>query len=346
MKGISVIVCCYNSEPRLAATLEHLANQQVEDSLQWEVVVVDNASRDQTSKMAQDTWNGFKKSIPFKVVQEPVAGLSNARKKGYETALYEYLIFCDDDNWLAAGYVQTAFDVLDSDRSIGIAGGKITAAYNQEPAAWVRDQEDLLAVGPKEQYADGEVPAAAGFVYGAGMAIKKEIFNKVKKYNYTFLLSDRQGSILSSCGDTELCFIARLMGYRIFFSNQLSLQHNIPVERTEWNYFKKLVYGFGYSSILLLPYIYALHRKPVAGFEKVRTHWIWQSMSMLKEIWKERLTGLFKHAQQNRKQLGHYEKQGRMDGLWNLKNRYRTSFEQVHFLTEQIAAEQTGQTDQ
>jgi glycosyltransferase involved in cell wall biosynthesis len=71
--GISVIVCCYNSEKRLADTLAHLLNQKT-NSFDWEIIIVDNASTDTTNILSQKI---LSKSLPpgnFKVIVEKKSG--------------------------------------------------------------------------------------------------------------------------------------------------------------------------------------------------------------------------------------------------------------------------------
>lgn len=336
MKGISLIICCYNSAKRLPSTLEYIVKQKVSSSINWEVIIVNNASTDDTESVAKNFWATQHCNVPLNIVFEPMAGLSNARKKGVEVANFEYLIFCDDDNWLDENYVSSAFAVIDSNPLIALVGGKISAVYDVEPETWLIENQDLLAVGPKEFCKDGDISESIGLIYGAGMVIRKEIFTKVQQNNYQFILTDRQGDNLSSCGDGELCFIARLLGYRIYFSNQLALQHNIPANRTSWQYLIKLIYGLGHSGILLMPYVYALQNKEVTGFEKIRTHWIWQLSSIYKEIFKDYLYFLFNGLEKNRRHLGYYERKGRAKGLWSIKNKYRLIFNQVEQLVEKI----------
>src|SRR5882757_8940798 len=104
--GVSVIICCYNSAVRLPQTLKHLAEQNVPENLLPEIILVNNASTDDTVAVATETWNRFgPKNIEFKIVNEPEPGQMHARKKGAEEARYECIIFCDDDNWLDKNYV-------------------------------------------------------------------------------------------------------------------------------------------------------------------------------------------------------------------------------------------------
>src|SRR5258708_7275133 len=100
MKGISVIICCYNSAKRIAETLTHLSQQELDLGISWEVILVDNNSQDKTTEVANITWHSFKRDVPFKIILEPRQGLAHARRKGIDESRYDYLLFCDDDNWL------------------------------------------------------------------------------------------------------------------------------------------------------------------------------------------------------------------------------------------------------
>ena len=101
--GISVLVCCYNSAGRLPQTLKYLAAQMVPPEIPWEVIVADNASKDATARVAGEVWENLDTGhAGFKIISETVPGKSHALKKGIETAAYEYILVCDDDNWLAA----------------------------------------------------------------------------------------------------------------------------------------------------------------------------------------------------------------------------------------------------
>lgn len=98
MNGISVIVCCYNSAWIIERCLNALLAQQVPSSVLWEIIVVNNASTDDTERIANKVLQ--KGHISYQLINEPKAGLLNARKCGIRAARYSYTIFCDDDNVL------------------------------------------------------------------------------------------------------------------------------------------------------------------------------------------------------------------------------------------------------
>jgi glycosyltransferase involved in cell wall biosynthesis len=96
MNGISVIVCCYNSVSCLPETLKYLALQQIPSNIHCEVIIVNNASTDDTVGVTINEWEKLKcTEVEFHIINQLVSGLSNARKKGIEVAKYEYILFCD-----------------------------------------------------------------------------------------------------------------------------------------------------------------------------------------------------------------------------------------------------------
>src|SRR6185437_5482655 len=54
--GVSVVICTYNGAARLPRTLAHLAAQENTGAIAWEVLVVDNASTDDTAEVARRCW--------------------------------------------------------------------------------------------------------------------------------------------------------------------------------------------------------------------------------------------------------------------------------------------------
>ena len=127
-KGVSIVLCTYNGKNRLAKTLGHLAAQKLD--VPCEIIFVDNASTDGTKAFA-DTWwatHGTSK-ITYLSFEQPIPGKSYAQDLGYEKANYNYLLVCDDDNWLCDTYVQNAFDIMESDPTIGALGGWCDAAF-------------------------------------------------------------------------------------------------------------------------------------------------------------------------------------------------------------------------
>ncbi|MEO6229087.1 MAG: glycosyltransferase [Ferruginibacter sp.] len=254
--GISVVVCCYNSALRLTPTLRHLLAQKDIALSSWEVIVIDNASTDNTQQKAIDIWGNYvEEKPPFKVVFEREPGLSSARQRGIAEAAFDYVLFCDDDNWLDENYISISLKIMESNAEIGALGGTGYPVFEDKepPYFWV-NQYHLLAVG-QQSIINGDITDERGVLYGAGMTVNKAAFNVlINTYHFDFLVTDRNGKNLNSSGDHELCLALRKIGYRIYYSKELKFKHFLPCIRTTISYYKKLFYGFGVSYVLLQAY--------------------------------------------------------------------------------------------
>ena len=251
--GFSVIICCYNSAGRLPDTLYHLAAQNFTGA--WELIVVDNNSTDETGRTALEEWQKYHlPQVALKVVKQPKPGLNYAREKGVEHSRYGYLLFCDDDNWLADNYLSIAYDYLQENPAIGGLGGESIATSNPDYTfpPWFEHSKHNYAIG-RQSDRTGDV-TKRGYLWGAGFITKKSIFNRCITPEYPYLLTDRTGTLLSSGGDTELCSRIVIAGYPLHYSEKLKLKHFIAAERIDPDYYKKLIAGIDQAHAQLSKY--------------------------------------------------------------------------------------------
>lgn len=225
--GVTILICTYNGAGRLPATLQHLALQHVPASIGCEVILVDNASQDDTMRLAGEEWAKYTTGISLKIVYEPRPGLTFARERGFREALYDYIILCDDDNWLSPGYVQRAFEIMDCNPRIGILGGLGVFAYESAPPSWLGSLN--LYAGGAQAPQSGRV--ASNLVYGAGAVLRKPAYDQLLNHGFEPLLTDRLGYQLSSGGDHELCYALVLAGYEVWYDEQLAFHHFITANR-------------------------------------------------------------------------------------------------------------------
>lgn len=242
LNEVSIIVCCYNSIRKLPNTLEHLARQKVSANLPYEVIIVDNASNDGTAEFAISYWNALNTCIPLRVVREENSGLMHARVCGVQAAQYELLLFCDDDNWLREDYVQNAVDIMNADATIGVLGGQSVLAPYIEAPDWWEEHQGNYAVG--KQMPTTGCANSRGFVYGAGLVTRKSIAVKIFDSKYPLLLIGRKGSQCLSGEDWEFCQRVLLLGYDLYYSEDLFYWHDISVDRLTMYKLEQLLYSF------------------------------------------------------------------------------------------------------
>lgn len=283
MPGVSIVICCHNSRARLGETLGHLVRQVVPAGLPWEVIVVDNGSTDDTSAAAEKIWAASSSAAPLRVISEPRLGLSFARARGLREARYDFVSLVDDDNWVGPDWVRLVSEIMTAQPRAGACGGISEAAFEKTPPNWFAQFSRSFAVGELTPEA-ADVTWSKGYLWGAGLSIRKPAWQKLHAEGFIPLLQDRSGSSLSSGGDTELCRALRLAGWQLHYDPRLRLQHFMPAGRLTWDYLRRLRHAFGASSVAIEAYDLALRSDGSPFRRLVRESWAFQFSWTLKEL--------------------------------------------------------------
>ena len=265
MNGISLVICCYNAAGRISQTLAHLQNQQLKTAIPWEVILVDNASTDNTAQLAADIWSR-NPVTDLRVLREERPGLMEARKKGFSGAAYEIVSFIDDDNWVETGWVQKVSEVFAMNEKIGACGGRIEAVFEKTKPEWFEKYQNSFAVGSQAEQS-GIVDDKRGFLWGAGLSMRKSLWNDLQNRGFKNITLGREGKKITAGEDSELCYAIRLLGYHLYYHDNLVLKHFMPQNRMTINYLVKMSEGFGKAyarlncyKVLLYTQSFKLHR--------------------------------------------------------------------------------------
>lgn len=256
--------------------------QKAETGIPWEVIVVDNASSDDTVEVAKSI-TMKNQIVQFLIVQESQLGLSYARDRGLGCAKYDFVSFVDDDNWIAPDWVQAVFTIMTERPDVGACGGWSEAVFETETPVWFNDFQGSYAVG-KQADASGDVTRTRGYLWGAGLTIRKSIWEQLSLNGFRSLLADRQGMALSSGGDTELCLAFILAGWKLWYDERLKFRHFIPPSRLQWGYLRRLHRGFGVATVGVDPYLFALEGDPARCRDRLRPIWASQAYVTFRKL--------------------------------------------------------------
>jgi glycosyltransferase involved in cell wall biosynthesis len=246
--GISVIICCHNSDWVISRTLSALANQKSPECA-WELILVDNNSSDRTREIFQ-IFQAEHVQVDARYVFEIKQGLSYARIAGYSAAKYPILIFCDDDTLFCAEYLAVAFRYMNYHSQVGLCGGCGTAVFEVQPDSRVLPFLDHYATGPQAPESPCDI-TERGFVFGAGMVVRKSAMDIILECGFEFASLGRTGKMLTGGEDVELGHAIREAGFRIHYLADLKYEHILPARRLTWDYLNRMTYGSGYSSAVM-----------------------------------------------------------------------------------------------
>lgn len=241
---ITVILCTFNRCRSLAKALDSVAASVLPDSVEWEVLVVDNNSRDQTREVVEEFCTRYPGR--FRYVFEPQPGKSYALNRGVQQARGEILAFMDDDVTVAPTWLSDLTTVLHGTEWVG-AGGRILPERAFSPPRWLALDGPYAMSGILALFEQGDTPGKLRLPpYGTNMAFRKEMFAKYGGFRTD--LGPSPGSEIRN-EDTE--FGRRLMnaGESLWYEPSAVVYHEIPRSRLRKAYFLTWWFDYGRAEI-------------------------------------------------------------------------------------------------
>ena len=247
---LSVIICTHNPRPDyLKRTLGALCAQTLPRE-RWELLVIDNASREPLSGRLDLTWHGA-----ARVVREDSLGLTPARLRGIREAWGELLVFVDDDNVLDPDYLEVACCVADERPWLGSWSGQCHPEFEREPPEWTRRYWGNLVIREFAKDVWSNLPwLAESMPCGAGLCVRRGVarhYQALHESGSRLIQLDRAGTSLLSGGDNDLAACACDIGQGMGIIESLRLTHLIPPERLTVEYLEQLTEGIYFSGVVL-----------------------------------------------------------------------------------------------
>jgi glycosyltransferase involved in cell wall biosynthesis len=250
---ISVVVCTYNRAQSMAKTLESLVVQTVPAGTKWEIVVVDNNSKDETRQVIGE----FQSRNPGQIryVFEERQGISNARNAGIAACQGDVFAFIDDDEIAAVDWLECITADLWEGKWVG-TGGPIVPNWDCPRPRWLQEKNTFL-MGPLCAFdyepAVGSEQEMTEPPFGANMAFRREAFDRVGGFRTDL---GRVGNNLLSNEDTEFGRRLFAAGMRIRWVQSAITYHHIDKRRVNKRYFLKWWFNKGASDVREFGYEY------------------------------------------------------------------------------------------
>ena len=239
--SITIAICTYNRAEYLSDTLRYLS-EQTADSNNFEILVINNNSSDQTARVCAD-FGEENSHLNFKAVEETKQGLSYARNRAIDEAIFESILYIDDDVRLNKDFVKIALQNQESNPDAKCIGGRIKVSFDDGEPDWIPNE--LMPMFGLHDLGDHEkVYPKTNFPRGGNMLIKKEVFDTVGRFDTEL---GRIGKEL--LGSEEKAFFdrAREHGLKLYYWPEMSLHHRIGQKRLTNEYLKNQSVGIGYS---------------------------------------------------------------------------------------------------
>ena len=247
MVKFTVAIRAFNGERYLSLILDKLQEQINTEDIDWEIIVVDNNSTDNTAKIVKEYQSNWSKSYPLNYYFEARQSAFLARKRAIIEAKGNLIGFLDDDNVPTSNWVEEAYSFSKSHPQAAAYGSRIHGKYEVEPPVAFERIECFIPIIERL-----ETICFNHYLYGkkgllppgAGLVIKKDIWLKYVPEKLHF--QGPVGQSLSAKGeDIEALIYIKKAGEEIWYNPKMEIFHQIPKTRFEREYLKKFFQGIG-----------------------------------------------------------------------------------------------------
>ena len=243
---LSVIIPTRNRAELLGKALESLTVQTYPNEL-FEVVVVDNGSKDHTAAVCKQYEGKFKR---FRYVFDSQPGLHTGRHRGMQEAIGEILVFGDDDIRAMPSWLDGVADGF-SRPDVVMVGGKILPDLEISPPEWYEKIWSRCQWGPwlgwysLLDFGDSVIEVDPGFIWGCNFSIRKETLLEVGGFHPDSLPKH----LLRFRGDGETAVSAAVAkrGYKAIYHPSASVYHWVSKERLTPEYLYQRAFSQGIS---------------------------------------------------------------------------------------------------
>ncbi len=241
---ITVAIQTYNRSATLAETLRSLRDLRCPEAIEYEILVVDNNSNDNTPQVIQE----YSRTLAprLRSIFEPRQGLSHARNRALREARGQIVSFLDDDvivdpNWLSA--VAAAFQ----EHSAAVVGGRSYLIFRSKRPTWLPEPYEFYL--SRLDYGDQVIVGTDRDLYGLNFSVRRDMGLRVGGFNPSL---GRCGSISFRSGEeSELLRKIRAGGGVIVYEPRAIVGHIVARERLTKKWFLRRAFAAGVDTEFL-----------------------------------------------------------------------------------------------
>jgi glycosyltransferase involved in cell wall biosynthesis len=196
----------------LQQLLHAMEAMRVPPFIQWELVVVDNNSNDQTRSIIEEFRS--RRHLPLSYVIESRQGKSFALNTGIRASTGAVLAFTDDDCIPDERWVAQIYDEFRSDHRLSILGGRVELFdLTDKPVTIVR-------YGNRREYSPFDELC---FIMGANMSVKRSIIDVIGDFDCDL---GPGGRLEAAIEDVDFIYRAYMKGFKAAYAPQVMVYHN------------------------------------------------------------------------------------------------------------------------
>ncbi len=236
---VTVAICTWNRCGLLRSTLARLTEIVVPRGLEWELIVVDNNSTDDTAAVIES----FANRLPLRRVLEEQMGLSNARNAAVQASRGQYILWTDDDVLVDHHWLEAMCEAFERHPDAAFFGGPIEPLFEGQPPRWLADDWRLVADAyALRDFGSQELPLTTDRLpFGANYAVRTA---EQRAHSYNPMLG-RRGAQMTAGEETEVLLALLAEGCTGWWTPAASVKHFIPTQRQTEEYLRSFHEGIG-----------------------------------------------------------------------------------------------------
>jgi len=227
---VSVLVCTRNRAGSLEATLRRFFAQRFAGGYEFELLVVDNASTDETKQVVERCVAQHPGLARYLFEQR--RGLTYARNTGLLAARGEVIVFTDDDVLVSEDWLDEIHREFAGNQSLRMLSGRVLLAGAELQQVSLLQSDERASFG---------LPDGVNFVMGANMAFRREVFDRIGLFDVRL----GAGRFFAGSDDVELIYRGLKAGYKLLYAPNVLVHHNH--DRVTLKQACRLQYGYGKS---------------------------------------------------------------------------------------------------
>lgn len=241
----TVAIPTYNGASRLPELLERLRSQINTENFNWEIIVVDNNSTDNTAKVVLSYQESWQFVYRLKYCFEQKQGAAYARKLAIKEAQGKLIGFLDDDNYPKSNWVAAAYTFGQKYQKAGAYGSQIHPEWEVQPPENFERIAPFLAITER-----GNLP----LLYeakkkllppSAGLVVRREAW--LESVPSESILTGRVTGNMLTSEDLEMLSYIQKAGWDIWYNPEMEIYHQIPYWRLNKDYLIPFFQGIGLS---------------------------------------------------------------------------------------------------
>lgn len=235
---ISVIIATYNGAKTLGKVFDRLAKLQPMDEV-WELIVVDNASSDETPKIIKN----YSDRLPIIHLTEPRRGKNFANNTAVDRASGSLFVFIDDDILVECDFLRRIDAIASAHPEVSVFGATVAPHYLADPPEWfdrLVDKVVVLGLSDPGNLGGRTSPAC---ILGGAMAIRAAIFTAGHRFNVMVGPDGSQTYLMGS--ESELLYRLEAIGTQFWICNDIIVGHVIRPHQFDRNWVLGRAYRFG-----------------------------------------------------------------------------------------------------